>query len=178
MQSSFAKDYFDLFALPVSYNVDGVLLAQRYRELQHTIHPDKYTTSSDQDRRLSLQLTAQVNEAFQTLKNPILRAKYLLQLHDAVPDDNAAMNPEFLGEQMELRERLADIKDSQDKGNELARISDDLDIRSREIQERFGRFFDSGKPDDLDSAGGIFLEMQFIDKLQREIAEIETELSI
>src|SRR3972149_7883977 len=128
MQSNFSKDYFDLFGLPVSYHVDSDKLVQRYRELQQTIHPDKHTTSPDQERRLSLQLTAHVNEAFQTLKNPVLRAKYLLALLGInTADQNVALAQEFLGEQMELRERLSDIADSNGPREELLKMRQELE---------------------------------------------------
>ena len=178
MQSPFSKDYFDLFGLPVSYNVDSDKLAQRYRDLQHTIHPDKYTSSSDQERRLSLQLTAQVNQAFQTLKSPILRAEYLLELHGAKPGErDIVMNPEFLNEQMELRERLSEITTCQNPQSELIIINNDLKKRIDDLQKRIGQQFDLGTTDALKIAGMIFLEMQFIGKLQQEIAELEMELT-
>lgn len=177
MQSPFSKDYFDLFGLPVSYDVDSDKLAQRYRELQNTIHPDRYTTSSDQERRLSLQLTAQVNEAFQTLKMPIMRARYMLDLHNASPDQrDIAMNPEFLSEQIELRERIADIPNNRNPQDELVKIGRELEDRNKDLQKRFSQQVDIGTAEALKNAGMIFLEMQFIGKLQQELAELEMEL--
>jgi len=177
MQSTISKDYFDLFGLPVSYNVEIDKLAQCYRELQHSIHPDKFTTSSSQERRLSLQVTAQVNEAFQTLKNPMSRAKYLLGLRGINPDQrDIAMNPEFLSEQIELRERLSEISSGGDMRNELLKINQELQVRYHESQKSFSAQFDSGTNESLQTAGMIFLEMQFIDKLLQEIAAMETEI--
>jgi len=179
MQSPLSKDYFDLFGLPVSYRIDSDKLAQRYRELQHTIHPDRYTTASDQERRLSLQLTAQVNEAFQTLKDPILRARYLLDLRDANPSQrDIAMNPEFLSEQIELRERLSGISDNQNPQGKLIQMRNEIEDRSTDLQKRFGRQFDIGTEDALKSAGMLYLEMQFIGKLQQEVNDLEMELSV
>ena len=177
MQSSLSKDYFELFGLPVSYNVESGKLAQRYRELQHSIHPDRFTTSSDQERRLSLQLTAQVNEAFQTLKNPMLRAKYLLNLRGITPDQrDITLNPEFLNEQMELRERLSEISAAGESRDELLKMHQELQGRHDDLQQNFGQQFDIGTDESLRNAGMIFLEMQFIDKLLREITELDLEV--
>ena len=64
----------------MTFDIDTAELAVRYRELQRRVHPDKFANASDQERRLSLQMTAQVNEAFQTLKDPVRRGRYLLSL--------------------------------------------------------------------------------------------------
>ena len=177
MQSKFSKDHFDLFGLPISYNVEKAKLDQRYRELQSSVHPDKYTTSSDQERRLSLQLAAQVNEAFQTLKNPMLRARYLLGMRGVNPDQrDIAMNPGFLGEQIELRERLSEIATGADARDELSKINHELQVRHEELQKSFSDEFETGTAESLRAAGMIFLELQFIDKLLQEIAAMEAEI--
>jgi molecular chaperone HscB len=105
-----AANYFKVFDLPVSFNIDTDTLAQRYRELQRGIHPDKYVNAPEKARRLVMQKTTQINEAFQTLKAPLSRALYFLQLQGIDTNDNTAMDNEFLMAQMELREELADIK--------------------------------------------------------------------
>ena len=177
MQSNFSKDYFDLFGLPVSYHVDSDKLVQRYRELQQTIHPDKHTTSPDQERRLSLQLTAHVNEAFQTLKNPVLRAKYLLGLFGInTADQNVALAPGFLGEQMELRERLSEIAHSHGPRDELLKMRKELENISNDKQYQIGQQFDYGTVDAYKKAAALFHEMQFIDRLLHEIDDLELEM--
>ena len=70
----FSKNYFELFGLPVGYIVDAKALAERYRELQRIVHPDRFANASDQERRLSVQGAALINEAYETLKDPIARS--------------------------------------------------------------------------------------------------------
>ena len=77
-----ASNFFELFELPVSYDVDLALMQQRYMQLQKQLHPDRYASSSDQEKRLSMQHTSWVNEALATLKDPVARAGYLLKLKD------------------------------------------------------------------------------------------------
>ncbi len=69
----FSKNYFELFGLPVGFIVDTDALAENYRELQRVIHPDRYANASEQERRLSVQGASRINEAFETLKDPIGR---------------------------------------------------------------------------------------------------------
>ena len=80
MQADLSKDYFELFGLPVAFDIDSNDLAVRYRQLQRQFHPDRFASAPAAERRLSVQMTAQINAAFQTLKDPVARARYLLGL--------------------------------------------------------------------------------------------------
>ena len=51
----FSKNYFALFELPEHYDLDTADLAERYRELQRVVHPDRYANASEQERRLAVQ---------------------------------------------------------------------------------------------------------------------------
>ena len=55
-------NYFDLFGLPVDFQVDGSLLTVRYRELQKQCHPDNFATASERDRLLAVQQAARIND--------------------------------------------------------------------------------------------------------------------
>ena len=122
------QNHFELFGLPLSFEVDQQQLAERYRSLQRTVHPDRFANASDQERRLSVQRAAQINEALQTLKSPIQRARYMLELRGVEFDEqrDTAIDPLFLMEQMELREALAEIPNSADALGKLGRLQDDI----------------------------------------------------
>ena len=104
----FSKNYFELFGLPVAYIVDTEQLAERYRDLQRVLHPDRYANATEQERRLSMQGATLVNAAFQTLKDPLQRAHYLLTLKGIEMDAQreTTRDSAFLMEQLELREEL------------------------------------------------------------------------
>jgi molecular chaperone HscB len=108
----FNADHFSLFELPRTFRIDSAALDKRYLEIQAQVHPDKFANAGDAERRLSLQWTTRVNEAYQTLKKPLSRAQYLLQLggHDVGLESNTAMPVEFLVEQMEWREAVAEAR--------------------------------------------------------------------
>ena len=76
----FNADYYTLFGLPRSFRIDAAALDRRYREIAAQVHPDKYVQAGDAERRLSLQWATRVNEAYQTLKDSLSRAQYLLLL--------------------------------------------------------------------------------------------------
>src|SRR5690606_15056315 len=80
MRFDFSRSHFDLFAQPEMFTIDRAALDARYRELQAQYHPDRYASGSDAEKRLALQVATHINEAYQTLKSPLSRARYLLQL--------------------------------------------------------------------------------------------------
>ncbi|MCK5525110.1 MAG: Fe-S protein assembly co-chaperone HscB [Thiomargarita sp.] len=120
-------NHFEVFNLPVSFEIDTDNLAQRYRDLQRVVHPDKYVNAPDRERRLAMQKAVQVNEAFQILKNPLNRGLYILQLQGIDTNDNSAMDSEFLIEQMDLREELADLREKTQPFNALSNFINRLE---------------------------------------------------
>lgn len=178
MYAAAGKNHFELFGLPVSFDVDADDLAARYRELQRHVHPDKYANASDQERRLSLQMTALVNEAFQTLENPVQRGRYLLNLRgvDADEETDTTMDPAFLMEQMEWRENLEEIRQADNPHQQLAELANQIE---RRMQDKIGHFrhaFAKDSPEEIKRARNIVREMQFLEKMQQEIDNLEEEL--
>ena len=114
-------NHFELFGLPLQFQLDGSLLSSQFRDLQRQFHPDKFAIASERDRLLAVQKAAQINDAYQVLKNPISRAEYLLVQHgeDIRGEQQTMQDPMFLMEQMELREELEDIADSSDPEDAL-----------------------------------------------------------
>src|SRR4051812_32518362 len=108
MTPNIAQDHFSLFGLQTAFVLDAVALERAYREIQARIHPDRFVNSGEAEKRASMQWATRVNEAYRTLKDPVLRAKYLLEQagEDVGFETNTAMAPDFLMRQMELRESL------------------------------------------------------------------------
>ena len=90
--------------------MDLDLLADRFFELQKEVHPDRFASRPDQEKRLAMQWTTLINTASDTLKSPLKRAIYLLGLRGVELAENPQLPPEFLMEQIELRERLEEIE--------------------------------------------------------------------
>src|SRR5579885_1223233 len=73
--------HFELFGLEPAFRLDAGSLEQSYRDLQSLVHPDRHAAGGDAERRASLQITTRVNEAYLALKDPVQRAKHILELH-------------------------------------------------------------------------------------------------
>jgi len=131
----FTADHFALFGLARSQALDLTALESRFRDIQAQVHPDRYVQGTDAERRRAMQSATHVNEAFQTLKAPGTRARYLLQLlgHDPQVESNTAMPVDFLISQMELRERVAAARSA---GNE-AELDDVRSVLLDEIKAEY-----------------------------------------
>ena len=139
----FNADNFALFELPRTFRLDGAVLDKRYRELLSLIHPDRFANASDVERRLSMQWATRVNEAYLTLKKPLLRGRYLLELVGQRVDDenNSVMPPEFLMEQMEWREAVAEARQACDQ-EELEQLRRRVKVRQSERYEQLAAAID------------------------------------
>jgi len=179
MQVDFSQNHFQIFALPVSFEIDLDALSQRYRELQRAVHPDKFASGSAQERRIAVQRTAQVNEAYDTLKQPLNRARYLLQLNGININDetDTTVDMDFLMQQMEMREQLADIKGQDDPEGALFDLSQMIQKRSNDIVDELrGQFIDVNA-NTLDQARENVRKLQFMVKLQQEADQLDEELA-
>jgi molecular chaperone HscB len=114
----FSQNYFALFGLPQRYRFDPDKLDAAYRALQRMVHPDRFASAGDAERRVALQSSARVNEAYRALKDPVGRAQYLLSLRgiDALAETNTALPAEFLQRELERREAVGEAQDARDAG--------------------------------------------------------------
>lgn len=176
MTSAGMQDYYRIFGLPVAFDIDPQLLADRYRELQRAVHPDRFASAGDLERREAVVQAANINEAYQVLKSPLRRARYLLQRKGMVFDDEkeTTFAPEFLMEQMELREALAEVRKRSDALEALDVILEDIKRRINEMLAQFQCALDANE---LDGAKLIVHKLQFLHKLQQEAEDIEAELA-
>lgn len=164
--------------MPVSFELDLQDLSQRYRELLRAVHPDKFANASDHERRLSVEKAALINDAYQTLKSPQRRARYMLELQSVSFDDekDMALDPAFLMEQIELRESLAELPQQDDPLTSLNKIMADIKERISGVLNDIAGQLVSEELDDKqkNSVKQLIHKMQFLNKLQQE-AEYQEE---
>lgn len=98
-------DPFVMFGLPHRYHVDPTEIDQRYRALARATHPDRFTARPAVERRMSLQWTAALNEARRILKDDRLRARWLATGKAQAAEHGRPMDPAFLAQMFEWRER-------------------------------------------------------------------------
>ena len=162
-----SSSHFELFGLPPAFSLDLQALERAYREIQSRVHPDRFAQAGDAERRASLQWTSRVNEGFEVLKNPVKRASHLLALHgvDVAFETNTAMPPEFLMQQMELREKLEEARDS----SSLDKLRQDLLSARQKLESEIGDTIDGRR--DYRSGADLVRKLQFLHRLDEEIDE-------
>ena len=163
------QDFFALFGLPARFEIDRDRLEQAYRDCQSQVHPDRHAHRSDAEKRVAMQWATHVNEAYRTLRKPLLRGRYLLSLRgvDAGIETNTAMAREFLMEQMEWREAVEEARDGGDV-SDLEHLRQRLEHHARELLQLLGRELD-GEGGDPETAADTVRRLMFIEKLEIEI---------
>ena len=166
--------HFALFELQPSFNLDLDQLAVRYRELARGVHPDRFADASEREQRLALEQSASLNEAYQTLKNPPKRARYLLALQGGeLPLEVTVHDPEFLKQQMQWREELEDLHDSADMAG-IEAFKRRLKVAQSELNDSFAACWDNAAQ--REQAERLMRRMQFLDKLSYEVRQLEERL--
>lgn len=173
--SIFKQNYFEIFSQEISTTPDINLLKEKNRELQQQVHPDRFANSSDAEKREAMQKTSLLNQAFETLKNPILRLRYMLTLKgiDMNAETDTSMDGGFLMEQMELREEIMDVRNQAEPLDVLDTMTTELKSKSADLINNFAKLFQNNE---LDKSREIVRKLQFLNKAQKEINEIVEQL--
>ena len=174
----FSKNYFELFGMPIGFVIDAGELATRYRELQKVVHPDRFAAAGQASQRLSLQGATLVNEAYETLRDPLRRAQYLLRLRGVEIDaqQHTLNDPAFLMQQMELRESLAGVRGAADPMAALDGLMREIGQMIKSQVAQLVVQLEDGSPEQLGAAVQTVQKMQFLNKLHAEAEAIEADL--
>jgi len=176
MQSpDLSQNYFELFGLPVAFDVDPARLRAELRRLQASFHPDRHVNGSDRERRMSVQVASWINQAHETLQDPVKRSRYLLEISGAGSADESATTSDtgFLMEQMELREEIEACQADADGLQRSQQVARHLQQRAEQLAHEFVDSFGAG---DLATATQISHKMQFIQRIQQQLDELQFEL--
>ncbi|HFC8472402.1 Fe-S protein assembly co-chaperone HscB [Neisseria subflava] len=164
------SQYFNLFQLEPSFNIDTEALEQTYRALAARFHPDKFASASAFEQKQAVMMSSTINDAYRTLKSPIDRAAYLLKSQniDADAPEHTSFSPEFLMQQMEWRETLMDAQMEQNHDAIRALDQEIQEVQSNLYQDLQQAF----EQQDYESAAQWVRHGRFLNKLRNEIASI------
>ena len=145
MTIDFNQNFFELFELECSADINSEILEKKYLNFQKKFHPDKFVNASDHEKRLSLQITSYVNEAYKILKNDYLKSMYLLKIkgYDIDNQNNTISDSGFLMHQMELREESDEIMLKKNE-NLKKDLFIKLNILKKKLQNDFKIKYESG----------------------------------
>ena len=157
-------DHFARLGLPARYDLEVEALERQYFGFQRRLHPDRFATRSAKEKALSQQQATALNEAYEVLKDPMRRAAYLLHRSGAgtaVDGQATVTDPALLMESMEMRERLAEARDSAAVDERLNEAEDAVAACEAELAQAFA-------VDDLDRAGQLTTRLKYLSKLAEE----------
>jgi molecular chaperone HscB len=132
-------DHFQRLGLPRRFSVDDAALERAYLALSRTIHPDYHLTGSDAELSASLELSAALNEAYNTLRDPFVRADYLLNLEGGPSaSEHKQLPANFLAEMLEAREEVELARGVVER---VAKLDEDFSKRYAAIMDQAGKAF-------------------------------------
>ena len=172
-------NYFELFNIPISFNVDLSALPHTYQQLQRLTHPDRFASGSEQDKLVALQKNAQVNDAYSVLKSPLSRAEYILSLRgiDLQHEQQTIKDTTFLMQQMEWREELSEISEQTDPLDALESLEDEINQTIKSDLIKLRNFLESDETMADKNAADIIRQLKFSYKMLSEIELKEDVLS-
>ncbi|MDO4626281.1 MAG: Fe-S protein assembly co-chaperone HscB [Pasteurellaceae bacterium] len=167
---------FELFDLPIAFEIDQQALSSRYLALQKSLHPDNFVHASSQEQRLSMQKSAEINDALQILKDPIARTDCIIALNTGEQvnvEEKSSRDLAFLMQQMEWREQLEELE-QRNSLDELADFSQQIISQQREFLSQISS---AVLAKNWQLAGQLNDRLRFIKKLIVEIERIEDKLA-
>lgn len=166
--------HYALFELQPAFDLDLERLSVRYRELARKVHPDRFADASESEQRKAIEQSANLNEAYQTLKSPSRRARYLLKLQGReMPLEATVQDPAFLMQQMQWREELEDLQDEADLAG-VAVFKARLKAAQQLLNDSFAAIWQDEAQ--REEAERLVRRMQFLDKLTQEVRQLEERL--
>ena len=160
-----SSDDFELFGIPRRHALDRAALDARWLALQAEVHPDRFAAEGAAAQRVAVQWAVRVNEAYQRLKDPLRRAAYLCELA-GVPvnaEDNTAMPPGFLMQQLEWREALDDAH----ADREVEVLAEQVEARRRQALRELAATIDERA--DWPAAAQQVKGLMFIERFGEEL---------
>jgi molecular chaperone HscB len=130
-------DHFARLGMERAFDIDLAELERRYLFLARSLHPDQYAQRKPEERAIAEQVSAQLNDSYRALKDPVRRAEYLLKLAGGPDREADKRTPkEFLVEILELNETLEEAEAAIDSGQGVDEARKSLDALTRDLRAR------------------------------------------
>jgi len=182
-------DYFTVFGLARNPMLDEQALAKTYYALSRQLHPDLHQTGTAEEQEASLQNTAVVNRAYRTLRDPVQRGQYWLELNgEQLGKENNKVPPALALLVFEVQEKLAAVREASTAGPsdalgslkaELTQVRDDLDERMQGLQQKLAANFSKwgqadGLSELLSELKRVLSDMAYLRTLTRDVEKVSS----
>lgn len=153
--------HFELLGLEPRFSINTAEIDEGYRALQRKLHPDRHAQAEEHHRDLVEAHSARVNEAANTLRSPLKRAGYWMQLHGVrvLEEDQRIDDMETMMEVMEISEEISDAESQAD----INKILGSVGAKIAEVEQKLDQLF---QKQDWDAARGLVERLQMLTRLQ------------
>ena len=158
-----AFNAFQIFNMPVSFKIDEAELGQKYFHIQKMVHPDRFASASEAEKRNAQQWSTRLNDAYSILKDPVQRAKLVCALLGAPVDEESSgsIDEEFLMDQLIRREAISLAKEANDEF-QLAKLKEEISTEKDGLLQKVEHSLDVDK--DPKSAGDNIKKIMFLSR--------------
>lgn len=158
-------NYFELFDIPVSIQLDSKWLTTQYVALQKKFHPDFFGQASIEEQSEVMEKSAAINKAFKIFQKEEETIKYILQLKGLLQEEEKyQLPPDFLMEVMELNESLSD-----NSANEVAVFEKEIYEKVRPIIEGYND--ESVTKEDLLTLKDYYFRKKYLQRILERMAD-------
>jgi molecular chaperone HscB len=170
------SDSFQIFDLPRVFDLDKVLLTERFHQLMHAVHPDRHAGATEVERRQAMQWSSRINEAYRQLLKPLARAQLLCEIF-AGPLDvlKTAMPPAFLMRQMQWREDFEAIGFDANRLDQVEALEAEVKLEGVQITSQFAQtslaLGQSPSVEEAKLAADLVRQWMFVEKFLDDIEQ-------
>jgi len=170
------SNYFALFGLKPSFELDLAAVKTSFHQLIKQSHPDNFIAADETTKLAKLQQTKLLNEAYQTLVHPVKRAFYLLEMNGLnLNAEQTMQDPQFLQQGLEWHEQLAEFA-TQQNVNKIEYLSEQIADLQIKTQQEFATIYQDQKQQN--KAMQLAQRMQFLNKLQIKVNELLEQIDL
>jgi len=137
-------NYFELYDIPVAFDIDESELRRRYLDISRASHPDFHTLGTEEEKEKALEKSTLNNEAYKVLKNKMSRTKYILELFEKIKEgQNPPLPTMFLAQMMDINEQIMELEMDFDQAifdrveGEVQEMDSDLDLGMESLFKAF-----------------------------------------
>ncbi|HEY6477632.1 MAG TPA: Fe-S protein assembly co-chaperone HscB [Polyangia bacterium] len=176
------NDRFAVLGLPRRFDVDLAAAESAYKDLSRQLHPDRFAKADPRARKAALGRTVEINDAWRTVKDPVKRAEYLLELAGFGPAGNdrqtedelrktkqVAAPPTFLMEILELREEFGEAQRAGD-AVKVAFMAEEMRGRAAEAMRTIAAALEAGK---FEEGARTLVALRYYQRFLEEVAAHE-----
>lgn len=168
-------NYFELYDIPVSININQDVVKKKYYKLSKEFHPDFYITESEEKQAEILELSTINTNAYNTFKSEGRLIKYILSIFDSIEEGKDKLPQEFLMEMMDLNEQLMELEFDLDE-DVIAKVKSELEVKQTELVKIITPFSDDlsllGDDDrakELNKLKDYYLKRKYLLRIQERL---------